>query len=60
MTDLHEVLDLTPRTLAEINENIPSVNLDRAKEIFDLFDKVARDFIHIPPITITYFELSYI
>ena len=40
MSDLYEVLQLSPRSLAESIENLPGVNLNKAKDIFSLFDKV--------------------
>ena len=42
MSDLYEVLQQSPRTLADSNGSISGVNVNQAKDIFDLFDKVNK------------------
>lgn len=39
MSNLYAVLQLSPRTLSQDNLNMPGVDQDKAKDIFNLFDK---------------------
>ena len=44
--DLKQVLDLSPRTLHGLNQDINDdslVDIEQSKQIFDLFDKVQSD-----------------
>ena len=40
MSSLYAVVQLSPRTLSQDNLNMPGVDQDKAKDIFNLFDKV--------------------